>query len=125
MADTKGKVKRASKKFMLFSAALQQNVLKSYVARFSAHDLKTVLQQISLLQVAKSFCRMQRVVLTVATKSVHVSRFAGPRKTCFAISDVQTPAYDLTRSRVISVKVSFHATYNNLICFKKGLVCGR
>ena len=36
MADTKGTVKTASKKFMLFSAALRQNVLKSDVARFSA-----------------------------------------------------------------------------------------
>ena len=40
MADTKGKVKRASKKFMLFSVALRQNALKSDVARFSAHESK-------------------------------------------------------------------------------------
>ena len=32
MADTKGTVKRASRNFMLFSAALRQNVLKSDVA---------------------------------------------------------------------------------------------
>ena len=38
MADTKGTVKWASKKFMLFSAAMRQNVLKSDVACFSAHE---------------------------------------------------------------------------------------
>lgn len=55
MADTKGKVKRASKKFMLFSAALRQNVLKSYVARFSAHESK--------LSYNKSGCyRLRQVV---------------------------------------------------------------
>ena len=126
MADTKGKVKRASKKFMLFSAAMRRaKRVEKRCCLFQRTRIKTVLQQIRfLLQVAKSCCRKQKVVLLVATNSVHVARFAGPKQTCFAVSDV-TPAYDLTRSRVISVKVSFHATYNNLICFKKGLVCGR
>ena len=125
MADTKGTVKRASKNFMLFSAALRRaKRVEKRCCTFQRTRIKTVLQRIRLLQVAKSCCRKQRVVLLVATNSVHVARFAGPKQTCFAVSDV-TPAYDLTRSRVISVKVSFHATYNNLICFKKGLVCGR
>ena len=55
MADTKGTVKRASKKFMLFSAALRQNVLKSDVTCFSAHESK--------LSYNKSGCwRLRKVV---------------------------------------------------------------
>ena len=55
MADTKGTVKRASKKFMLFSAALRQNVLKSDVARFSAHESKLSYSE-------SGCCRLRKVV---------------------------------------------------------------
>ena len=56
MADTKGKVKRASKKFMLFSVALRQNALKSDVARFSAHESKLSYNKSGFC------CRLRKVV---------------------------------------------------------------
>ena len=56
---------------------------------------KPVFQQSSLLQVAKSCCRKQRVVLFLATKSEKVARFTGLRQTCFALSDV-VPVYTVT-----------------------------
>ena len=54
---------------------------------------KPVLQQIRLLQVAKTCCRKWRVALLLATKSEHVAQFTGFtgftgfRQTCFAGSD--------------------------------------
>ena len=61
-------------------AKLLQNELSSDVARFTTH---------SDLPCNKSgCCRKKRVVLTFATKSVHVVRFTDPRQTCFAASDV-------------------------------------
>ena len=56
---------------------------------------KPVLQQIRVLKVAKIFCRKWRKVLLFATKSVHVARFTGPSRTCFAASDV-TPLNGVT-----------------------------
>ena len=57
MDDTKGMVKQESKKFMLRCfVALLQTCWKA-MFRVLAYTNQTVLQQISLLQVAKSCCR--------------------------------------------------------------------
>ena len=63
--------------------------------RFLPPTLKPVLQQIRLLQVAKTCCRKKRVVLLFAANSAHVARFTCPRQTCFAASNV-TPLYGVT-----------------------------
>ena len=47
---------------------------------------KPILQQIRLLQVAKSYCRKWTVVPLFATNSVHVAHSTCPRQTCFAAS---------------------------------------
>ena len=65
-------------------------------------SFKPVLQQIRLLQIAKSCCGWYRVVLPLATKSVRFGRFPGPRQTCFAASDV-TPVYGVVLSNQKSV----------------------
>ena len=56
---------------------------------------QTVLQQIRLLQVAKSCCREQKVVLLFVTKSGNVARFIDPRQSFLAASDL-TPVYGVT-----------------------------
>ena len=57
---------------------------------------KPVLQQIRLLQVAKRWCKKERVVLLFAKKKfAHVARFTGLRQTCFTASDV-VPVYGVT-----------------------------
>ena len=48
------------------------------------------------------------------TKSAHVARFTGPRQTCFPAS----------KSHHYPLRVSIHATYNTLICYKTGLNLG-
>ena len=47
-----------------------------------------VLNQIRLMQFAKSSCRKETVLYDFATKSVHVTRLTGPRQTCFAARDL-------------------------------------
>ena len=56
---------------------------------------KPIIQQRWLLKAAKLCCRKEGVVLLFETKSSHAERFAGPRQTCFAVSDV-TPVYGVT-----------------------------
>ena len=54
-----------------------------------------VLQQMGLLQVVKSYCKKERVLVLFTTISVHVACFTGPRQTCFKESDL-TPVYGVT-----------------------------
>ena len=63
-----------------------------------------VLQQIRLLQFAKSCCRKYRVVLLFA--SVYVARFTGPRQTCFAASNV-TPLYGVTPAQSYPIRSQY------------------
>ena len=65
------------------------------ICAFYHPRIKLVMQQISLLQVAISCCREYEEVLIFATKPVHVTRFTGPRQTCFAASDINS-VYGIT-----------------------------
>ena len=50
--------------------------------------INPVVQQIRLLQVAKSYCRTWRVVVLVSTKSVHVACFTGSRQSQSSVSEM-------------------------------------
>ena len=99
-----------------------QKELNSYVARFATH-IKLVLQQISLLLVAKSCCRKYRSVLLIAKKSVHFTHFTSPRQMSWQKVKKRPSIAWLPRNFNQS-EVSIHATSKNLICCKTGFNVG-
>ena len=99
-----------------------QKELNSDVARFATH-IKLVLQQISLLLLAKICCRKYRLVLLFATKSVHFVGFTSQRKLVWQkVKKLPSIAW-LSRNCTQS-EVSIHAICKNLICCKTGLNVG-
>ena len=55
---------------------------------------------------------------------MHVAGFTSPRQTSFAASVLKTVSDVTSRVQFIQLDDSIHATWNNLICCKKGMNVG-
>ena len=118
ITGSKGTGKRATKNIQL---VLQE--LNSDVTRFASH-IKLVLQQISLLLVAKSCCRKYRLVLLFAAKSVHHLRVLPAQGKLVWQKVKKLPCIAWLPRNFNQSEVSIHATCKNLICRKTGLNVG-